>query len=230
MRSLVAMTYERWDRLAEWPLVAAASVFFLLYASRVIGRPEGVTQTMIEAGLLVIWVVFVVDFVVRLILAPDRWRWLLRHLHLLAIVVLPFFRTLFVLRLVALLSALRRATASAFRGRVMLYSITSASLIVLVGDLGVLDAEQDAPGATITSFGDSIWWAFTTITTVGYGDLYPVTIPGRTIAVGLMISGIALVGAVTATLASWFVERVQIARGDERAAPLDAAHERPPSS
>lgn len=195
--------------------MAAASLFFLLYAWLVIGRPEGVTQVTIDAAMLIIWAVFVVDFLVRLILAPDRWRWFLRHLHLLAIVLLPFFRTLFVLRLVALLSALRRATAAAFRGRVMLYAITSASLIVLVGSLGVLDAEQDAAGATITTFGDSLWWAFTTITTVGYGDLYPVTVPGRTIAVGLMIAGIALVGAVTATLASWFVERVQTVREAE---------------
>ncbi|MGZ0712641.1 potassium channel family protein (plasmid) [Coraliomargarita sp. W4R53] len=54
----------------------------------------------------------------------------------------------------------------------------------------------------------SLWWAFVTITTVGYGDYYPATTTGRLIAVGLMIGGIALIGVVTATLASWIVERV----------------------
>ena len=59
-----------------------------------------------------------------------------------------------------------------------------------------------------------------TITTVGYGDLYPVTGTGRIIASGLMIAGIALVGSVTATLASWFVERIKDA--DDQATSTSA--------
>ena len=62
--------------------------------------------------------------------------------------------------------------------------------------------------ATITSFGKALWWSITTVTTVGYGDLYPVTITGRVIAVLLMLGGISLVGVVTASLASWIVQRV----------------------
>jgi voltage-gated potassium channel len=53
-----------------------------------------------------------------------------------------------------------------------------------------------------------MWWAFVTITTVGYCDVYPVTFTGRIVAIGLMVGGIALIGVVTATLASWIVERV----------------------
>jgi voltage-gated potassium channel len=53
-----------------------------------------------------------------------------------------------------------------------------------------------------------LWWAFTTITTVGYGDLYPVSFTGRCIAVALMVGGIALLGTITATIASWLVEKV----------------------
>ena len=65
-----------------------------------------------------------------------------------------------------------------------------------------------APNATITDFGKALWWSFVTVTTVGYGDLSPVTWQGKCIAVGLMITGIALIGVVTATLASWIVDRV----------------------
>jgi hypothetical protein len=68
----------------------------------------------------------------------------------------------------------------------------------------MIDAERDAPDASIAIMGDALWWA---ITTVGYGDRYPTTTTGRAIAVELMMAGIALLGVVTATLASWLVDR-----------------------
>jgi voltage-gated potassium channel len=71
-----------------------------------------------------------------------------------------------------------------------------------------VDAERGAPGATITDLGDGLWWAVATMTTVGYGDVYPVTGVGRIVAVCLMAAGIALLGVVTAMLASWLIERV----------------------
>ena len=77
----------------------------------------------------------------------------------------------------------------------------------------MLDAERNAVGAKITTFPDALWWSATTVTTVGYGDTVPVTGAGRLVAVGLMVGGIALLGAVTATLASWIIQRV--AQDDE---------------
>jgi voltage-gated potassium channel len=77
-----------------------------------------------------------------------------------------------------------------------------------MASLAVYDAERGRPGSTMTDYGDAVWWAFTTITTVGYGDRYPVTAEGRLVAVLLMLSGIGLLGAVTASVASWFVNRV----------------------
>ena len=89
--------------------------------------------------------------------------------------------------------------------------------------MGVLEAATDYKGqrslprdfsielkqGSITDFGEAIWWSFVTVTTVGYGDLSPVTWQGRCIAIGLMITGVALIGIVTATLASWIVDRVR---------------------
>src|ERR1700749_423780 len=63
--------------------------------------------------------------------------------------------------------------------------------------------------ANITTFGDAIWWSATTVTTVGYGDRYPVTTEGRFVAVGLMLAGIALIGVVTASFATWLLDRVR---------------------
>jgi voltage-gated potassium channel len=80
--------------------------------------------------------------------------------------------------------------------------------VFYVGSLAILDAERDQPGASINTFGQAVWWSITTVTTVGYGNLYPVTVTGRVVAVLLMIGGISLVGVVTASLASWVVQRV----------------------
>jgi voltage-gated potassium channel len=95
------------------------------------------------------------------------------------------------------------------RGRVVTYVAGSAALLVFVGALAVLDVEQWAPDAKILTFGDALWWATSTITTVGYGDMYPVTPIGRLVATALMMSGIAVLGVVTASIASWLVQRVE---------------------
>ena len=154
-----------------------------------------------------------IDYVVNLVLAEHRWKWFWRHLLDLLIVVLPMLRPLRLLRLVTLLAILNRTAGSAFRGRVVVYVAGASALLVFVASLAVLDTERDAVGSSIRTFGDALWWAFVTITTVGYGDFAPVTAEGRFIAVGLMLGGIALLGVVTATIASWIVE--QVAQRDE---------------
>jgi voltage-gated potassium channel len=82
-----------------------------------------------------------------------------------------------------------------------------------------VDAERGEPGSNISDdFGDALWWAATTMTTVGYGDHFPVSTTGRVVAVGLMIGGIALLGVVTATFASWLLDRVRELEEETQAA------------
>ena len=76
-----------------------------------------------------------------------------------------------------------------------------AVTVVLLGGSAVWLAEQRMPGSTITSWGDGLWWALTTLTTVGYGDHVPVTVAGRLVAAAVMITGVAVLGGVAAAIA-----------------------------
>ncbi|GAA4428870.1 hypothetical protein GCM10023169_30500 [Georgenia halophila] len=146
-----------------------------------------------------VWVLFGVDYAARVYLAEERRRYVREHWFDLAIIVLPLLRPLQLLRLVTLLSILNRTGSRQLRGRVVTY---------LAGGLAVTGAERGHPDASITSVSDGLWWAVVTMTTVGYGDTFPVTGTGRLVAVALMQGGIALLGVVTATFASWLVEKV----------------------
>ncbi len=154
----------------------------------------------------------------NLLLAPKRWAWFRGQIFDLLVVVLPLLRPLRLLRLVTLLSVLQRTAGAAFRERAVMYVIGASTLLVFVASLAVLDAERSADGSSITTFWDAPWWAFVSITTVGYGDFAPVTAMGRLIAGGLMLGGVALLGVVTVTLASWIVEQVAKQEEDARVA------------
>ena len=199
---------QRWERHAEWPLAVAAVLFLVLFSRQVLVQPQGREAHIVWAVDWAIWGLFVVDYVVRLCLADNRWHWFLRHLLDFAIVTLPLLRPLRLLRLLVLIEMLQKAIGDAFRGRIVVYTVSGVVLLIYTSSLAVFDKERYLHGATINSFGKALWWSITTVTTVGYGDVYPVTNTGRVIAVLLMIGGISLVGVVTAALASWIIDRV----------------------
>ena len=207
-----------WERVSEWPLTAIALAFLAVYAWEVIADLRGAARAGTELAMNAMWAVFVVDYLVRLALAPQRGRWFVRHLFDLAVVALPVLRPLRLVRLIALIGVLHRGAGTALRGRITAYTAGGVTLLVLVSSLAVLDAERGAPGTPIHTYGEAVWWALATITTVGYGDLAPVTAVGRWAAVLLMIGGVALAGVVTATLASWIVSLVAEENAEQEAA------------
>lgn len=218
----------RWERSSEWPLAALAVLFLAVYATEVLAESLAPGwHRALNIADYVIWALFVAEFFVRIALTSRRARYVLRHLPDLAMLALPFLRTLRVLRLIPLLRALNRWVADSLRGRVVVYGGTTAVLLVFTGALAMLDAERHHAGATITDFGTALWWCCVTITTVGYGDYTPVTTEGRLVAVGVMIGGVMLVGAVTASFATWLIDRLRVEEAEEQAeteADLRAVH------
>ena len=199
---------ERFEHWTEWPLAAVALIFLGLYSVQVLAQPHGVTARVVEVSMWALYCTFVADYAARLYLAESRGKWFVRHLYYLALVVFPFMRPLRLLGLVVVIDVVQRAVGHTIRGRVIVYTVFGALVLIYAGSLAILQAERHQPGSAIRTFGDAVWWAITTVTTVGYGDLSPTTTPGRAVAVALMIGGITLVGTVTATLASWIVQRV----------------------
>ncbi len=198
----------RWQQKTEWPLTVVAILFLVAYSWEVIGDLSGCNRRVAEWMINVIWALFALDYVARFVLANQKKRFFTHHLLDLVVVVLPLLRPLRLLRLVALVGVLQRTTGVALRGRIAIYTGGAAALTVYVGALAALDAERGEPDSVIKTFSEALWWAFVTITTVGYGDYSPATATGRAVAVFLMIGGIAVIGVVTATLASWIVGTV----------------------
>jgi voltage-gated potassium channel len=106
-------------------------------------------------------------------------------------------------------------TVWALRGfhlRVVVAVTVVTSVILLLSSLAIWLVERDRPGSRISSYGDAVWWAMETVTTVGYGDLHPTTVLGRFIAGGLMMIGIALLSVITATVVTWFFSELDVLR------------------
>jgi voltage-gated potassium channel len=99
-----------------------------------------------------------------------------------------------------------------FHLRIVVAVTVVTSVIVVVSSFLLWLLERDHPGSNINSFGDALWWAMETITTVGYGDHHPTTVAGRFVAGGLMVIGVALVGVITATVVTWFFSELDILR------------------
>jgi voltage-gated potassium channel len=182
-------------------------------------RPALRAETTFFAIDWLIWIAFVLEYGVRLYLAPNKKHFFSHNVIDLPFVLIPFLRPLRILR-----SARAFALLRATRGAVVLlravdavqdvlkrhklgYTLLIAMVVVVGSGLVVATIEEASPDRNIRSIPDGLWWAVTTITTVGYGDRFPVTPIGRAIGAGVMILGIGLFGLLAASLASLLVEK-----------------------
>ncbi len=183
--------------LGAWTVVAVDPRFF--------------SPLSIAAGsvLLAIWATFIVDYVVRFVLAADRAHFFGRSIPDLVAAILPQLRPVVQLRHLTTIPFFARRSGPEQRARVAVLAIAFAVIFIYSIALSVLVVERPAPGAVILTLGDAVWWACVTLFTVGYGDLYPVTPAGRAWAVALMIGGVGIIGAASAIFVSYLNERIR---------------------
>ncbi|WP_330295455.1 potassium channel family protein [Streptomyces sp. NBC_00503] len=207
-----------WERRTELPLFYASLIFLTGFAVSVLAfRVHPLWRDIGLALVALTWLCFLVDYLARLVLSGMRPLHFVR-LHWLdtLIVALPLLRPLRMVRVHDAIQAKSDHPRRGLYGRVMSYAGLSAGLLGFSGALGVYHFERRAPDATIRTFGDAVWWVCETLTTVGYGDMAPVTPAGRIIAACLMAGGLALLGAVTGSFSSWML---QVFRRQDEAEP-----------
>jgi voltage-gated potassium channel len=164
----------------------------------------------------VICIFFFIEFFIRFYRATDklkfiRWGWIDLIASIPMIDMLRYGRIIRVIRLLRLLRAFRSTQyiiKFIFKNKprgTFTTAATIAILLVMFSSIAILQVEN-TPDSNIKTAEDAIWWAYVTITTVGYGDRYPVTMEGRIIAGVLMTGGVGLFGTFTAYVASWFVD------------------------
>lgn len=203
-------------------LDAAILVVTLLYGLlfmlvQVFARDSAETFARIDG---IVTVVLVTALAAQLALATDRRRWLAQNwidVVVVVFVVFPVLRILRVVRYAPLGYAMPLARLAVVMGAGLrahlrsygpghFYNIFVAAVVVVLLSAALVEFVEDgAQEANIKSLGDTVWWAMATVTTVGYGDKYPTTVPGRIIASVLMLLGIALFGVLTASLSSMFL-------------------------
>ena len=123
--------------------------------------------------------------------------------------LLPFLRPLRLLRVISFGTLVIQKVAVGRQFAITLKVFLASILLAYIGAVQITITERGVEGSNIKSFGDGLWWAITTVTTVGYGDRFPVTSTGRVLAVCLMLVGISLMGVITASVAAWFVKMSQ---------------------
>ena len=164
------------------------------------------TQTLLNIVQWVSWIAFAIDLIYGLSNAKDKRKYLKKHPLEIAAVLLPFLRPLRLMRVISFGGLAIQKVAIGRQFAITIKVLLASIFVAYISAIQITIAERTVDGSNIKNFGDGLWWAITTVTTVGYGDRYPTTTEGRFIAIALMIMGISLMGVITASVAAWFVK------------------------
>jgi voltage-gated potassium channel len=226
---------ERFENATAVPMLILAVAMIPLLVTPLVADLSDAARGTVVALEWFIWAAFAAEYLIRFVLAADKRAFVWSNKIDLVVVVIPFLRPLRVARSARAVRVLRAARAGVFLVRAVSavrdvltrhklhHALAVTAVVVVMGALLVDSFERNAPEANITSFPDALWWAVTTVTTVGYGDRFPTTAGGRGVGVLLMIIGIALFGFLAGSLASLFLEHRD---HDEVDPQLDEINER----
>jgi voltage-gated potassium channel len=209
--------YYKYDKAGQLPLMVLALLMIPLLLAPEVFSLSPDQDALLEMLDWFIYACFAADFLIKIYLAPSAIEHIKRNWLDVVILLLPLLRPLRILQGARMLRLVRAVRVLAFAGEGLaklrallaqrkLNIVLLVTLGILVLSAGLVSVVERESGGTIKGFGDALWWAVTTVTTVGYGDAVPTTVEGRGIAVFLMLVGIVFYSILTANLAAYFVE------------------------
>lgn len=193
-----------WEDRTSTPMFVASVLYLLAFAAPIMStRIQEPYDGYLNIIQMILWGLFAADYCVRLYLAPRRLYFITHNLMNLAIVLLPAWRIVSFLAMIHLTANRQYKRLSELGMKLFGYT----AIFIIMFALSIYSVESSEPGAMIRDLPTAYWWMFTTLATVGYGDVYPVTGIGRVIAVIVMLYGGGLVAVATGALASWIIEK-----------------------
>lgn len=180
-------------------------VYLMIYAMTVVFKFDSDSRNFFDSVNLLIWLIFALDLIFRFLERESYSSYIKTNWMELLALLLPFIRLLRVFRFLLAFRAFKVVSKSR-RVTTLFWASILVPFTWSMGAIAILDAESTSLGASIDSLDKALWWSLTTITTVGYGDLYPTTLEGRFVAGALMLTGIALFSACAGIFASWLLE------------------------
>ena len=198
------------EKVWSFVLTALAVLFLIAFSipAFVTDLTDG-ARNSIELVQWVCWLAFALDLTFGLATSSNKRDYLMKHPLEIASVLLPFLRPLRLMRVISFGSLALQKIAMGKQFAITIKVAVTAVFVSYIAAVQITISERSVEGSNIKTLGDGLWWAVTTVTTVGYGDRFPTTTEGRILAVMLMLVGISLVGVITASVASWFVRLSQ---------------------
>lgn len=200
---------EKFFDKVEIPYMVLGFVYLGIFTTQVVAQPPQDIYNSLEVASDLIYWIFAADVVLRAIYLGKElftiagfFKFIKQNWLGLGSLLLPAFRSLRVLRVMLVLRGLSPFMTNR-ASKVGLVVGVTLPLLLFTSAVSILEAERGVEGANIHTFGDALWWALASVTTVGYGDRFPVTEDGRFIATLLMLVGIGLFSSLTALLAAW---------------------------
>jgi voltage-gated potassium channel len=209
---------DRIERLTKFPMALLGVAWLVIAIIALTTDVNGSTSRALVGGLFVLWLIMLMEYLVRLVVTPDRLGYLKRRWVEPATVVVPLLQGWHVVgieRVTLLVREGELRVETILKHHSLFRVLIAAAATLITGSWLVLLFEENAKGSNIHDYSDALWWAIVTVTTVGYGDRFPVTEGGRAVAVILMLVGIGLIGVLTATVASVFIKEHTDANKEE---------------
>jgi voltage-gated potassium channel len=209
---------DRIEGVMKYPMTLLGIAWLVIVFVVVTTDVTGSVSIPLVGSLFALWAIMLAEYLVRLVISPDRRGYLRRRWVEPATVVVPPLQGWHFVGIEKMTLLVREAqlrVEAVLRHHSLFRVLIAAAATLFVGAWLVLLFEQNAKGSNIHTYPDALWWAIVTVTTVGYGDRYPTTEGGRAVAVVLMLLGISLIGVLTATIASVFVKEHTDANKEE---------------